>query len=185
MKKFIPVVLLVMAFMSASSQTNKNDWMVGGNFRLNTSSGNTQIAFSPNASVFITDNFAVGGGIGIDYTKTGATKNTSFGIGPMVRYYFTTVDQAVRPIVQGNLNFISQRQKVISSNISSSITGLNYFIGGGAAMFISKNVSIDALAGYDHTKFKNFSGSGGFALTIGFQVYLLKDQVDKVIRKKK
>ena len=33
--------------------------------------------------------------------------------------------------------------------------------------------------GYDHTKLK-ILGSGGFAMTIGFQVYLLKNQMDKV-----
>ena len=42
----------------------------------------------------------------------------------------------------------------------------------------------DALMGYDRTKYKNFSGSGGFAFNVGFQVYLLKDQVEKVRGKK-
>lgn len=68
--------------------------------------------------------------------------------------------------------------------MSSTNTGSNFFIGGGAAMFISKNVSIDALMGYDRTKYKNFDGSGGFAFNVGFQVYLLKDQVEKVMKKK-
>ena len=45
-------------------------------------------------------------------------------------------------------------------------------------IFINENVSIELLAGYSHTKYKDFEGSGGFNLGIGFQVYLSKKQVD-------
>lgn len=183
MKRIMTVLAISMAFTATKAQTSKNDWMVGGNFHLNTANKNTQIAFTPNAGLFVTDNLAVGGNLGINYSKSGDNKYTSFLVGPFARYYFTTQDQAVRPIVHGSFNYISTKQK-LGTVATSTNTGFNYFIGGGAAMFISKNVSIDALAGYDHTKYKNFDGSGGFAFNIGFQVYLLKDQVDKVMKKK-
>jgi Outer membrane protein beta-barrel domain len=183
MKKVMLAALAMAGVAVMNAQTSKNDWMVGGNLRINTSDNNTVIGFTPGAGLFVVDNFAVGGNLGFTYSKSGNNKTTNFNIGPFVRYYFTTETQAVRPIVQGNFNFLSSRQKV--GNVSSTNTGTNFFIGGGAALFISKNVSIDALAGYDRTRYKNFSGSGGFAFNIGFQVYLLKDQVDKVTRKNK
>jgi len=178
MKKYLILLALLTGVYYGNAQTSMNDWMVGGNFRLNTTDNNTQIAFTPNAGIFITDNFAFGGNIAVSYSKSGNNKYTAFGIGPFMRYYFTTETQAVRPILHGSFNFLSNKQKI--GSLSSTNSGTNFFVGGGAAMFISKNVSIDALMGYDRTKYKNFNGSGGFAFNIGFQVYLLKDQVEKV-----
>lgn len=176
------VISLLALITTADAQTQKNDWMVGGNFRLNTSDNNTQITLAPNAGLFVVDNFAVGGNFNLSYSKVGNTKNTSFGVGPFVRYYFTTETQAIRPVIHGTFNYISEKTK--NTNFSTTRNGSNFFIGGGAAMFISQQVSIDALIGYDRTKLKNFDGSGGLAFTIGFQVYLLKSQVEKVMGKK-
>lgn len=182
MKKILIVMALLAGVYNLNAQTAKNDWMVGGNFRLNTSDNNTQIAFTPNAGMFIAENLAFGGNFSLSYSKSGNNKYTSFGIGPFMRYYFTTESQAVRPILHGSFNFLSNKQKI--GSLSSTNSGTNFFVGGGAALFISQNVSIDALLGYDRTKYKNFSGSGGFAFNIGFQVYLLKSQVEKVRGKK-
>ncbi|MBK8139837.1 MAG: outer membrane beta-barrel protein [Chitinophagaceae bacterium] len=182
MKKIILGIAALTGLMVATAQTNQGDWMVGGNFRLNTSDNNSEISFTPSAGAFIVDNLALEGNFSLGYSKSGNNKYTTFGIGPFARYYFTTESQAVRPIIHGSFNYLSTKQKI--GNVSSTNNGTNFFIGGGAAMFISKNVSIDALLGYDRTKYKNFSGSGGFAFNVGFQVYLLKDQVEKVTGKK-
>jgi len=179
MKKILFALAFFTGISAVNAQTQKNDWMIGGNFRLNTSDNNTQIAFTPNAGLFVINNLAVGGNISLSYSKSGNNKFTSFGIGPFVRYYFTTETQAVRPMLHGSFNYLSTKNK-IGNNASSTNTGSNFFIGGGAAIFISKNVSIDALMGYDRTKYSDFDGSGGFAFNIGFQVYLLKNQVDKL-----
>lgn len=177
MKRILLTLILSTALIVTNAQTEKGDWMVGGGFRLNTSDNNTVISLAPNAGAFIIKNLALGGNFEFSYVKSGDTKVTSFGIGPFVRYYFTNAN--VRPILQGNLNFLSSKTKITGLG-SDSNTGLNFFLGGGAAIFISDQVSIDGLLGYDHTKYKGFDGGGGFAMTIGFQVYLLKHQMDKV-----
>lgn len=177
MKKMIAGLLLITGLQTVNAQTAKNDWMVGGSFRLNTSDNNTQIGFTPSAGLFIMDNFALGGNLGVTYNKFGDTRTTAFNIGPFARYYFTTESQAVRPVLQANFNFLTTKQKV--PDVYSTNTGINFFVGGGAAMFISENVSIDALAGYDRTKIENTDGRGGFAFNVGFQVYLLKGKVRK------
>lgn len=177
MKKTLAVFLLITSVHSILAQTAKDDWMAGGSFRLNTSGNNTQIGFTPSAGLFLADNFAAGANLGFNYSKFGDTKSTTFNIGPFVRYYFTTESQVVRPVLQGNFNFLTTRQKI--NNVSTTNTGINYFAGGGAAMFISKQVSIDALIGYDRTKIENQLGRGGFACNIGFQVYLLKGKMRK------
>jgi outer membrane protein len=177
MKKNLLTLILSAGFIIANAQTEKGDWMVGGGFRLNTSDNNTVISLTPSAGAFIINNLAVGGNLEFTYAKTGDTKLTIFGIGPFVRYYFTNAN--VRPILHGSLGFISQTAKTTGFP-SSTNSGLNYFLGGGAAIFISDQVSIDGLLGYDHSKIKDFEGSGGFAMTIGFQVYLHRRQVEKI-----
>ncbi len=175
--KILLSIFLLSAFAVSNAQTDKSDWMVGGNFRLNTSDNNTEIALTPNGGIFVIDNLAIGGNLTLSYTEAGSVKVTSFGIGPFVRYYFTKAN--VRPIFHFNLNFVSDKTK-ISGLASNTDDGINYFLGGGAAIFISDQVSIDGLMGYYHSSLSGFKGSGGFALSIGFQVYLLKKQVDKV-----
>src|SRR5690606_6436566 len=137
-------------FAAANAQTEQNDWMVGGNFRLNTSDNNTQIAFTPNAGIFLIDNLTFGGNLALSYSKSGNNKYTSFEIVACATQYFITESQSVRPVIHGSFNYLGTKQKII--NVSSTNTGSNFFIGGGAAIFISKNVSIDALMGYDRTK---------------------------------
>lgn len=177
MKKFLLSLLALSAFTVANAQTDKNDWMVGGNFRLNTSDNNTEIALTPDAGLFVIKNLAIGGNLALAYAKSGDAKSTTFGIGPYVRYYFTNAN--VRPILHGSLNFTSQKVK-ITGLPSTTNNGSSYFLGGGAAIFISDQVSIDGVMGYAHSKFKGFEGGGGFALNIGFQVYLLQRQMDKI-----
>lgn len=175
MKKILFTLLLTTGIIIANAQTEKGDWMVGGSFRLNTSDNSTEIALTPDAGIFIINNLALGGNLGFVYSKSGDAKVTSFGIGPFVRYYFTNAK--VRPILQGNLNFLSQKTE-ISGLPSTTNNVTSYFLGGGAAIFISDQVSIDGLMGYANSKIKNSSGNGGFALNIGFQIYLLRNQVD-------
>ena len=163
-------------YLFASAQTETGDWMVGGSFRLNTGDNNTTIGLTPNAGVFIIRNLAIGGNIGFDYSKLGNNKTTDFRIGPFTRYYFTQAN--VRPILHGSFNYVNRQNKL--PNYSNTEKGINFFLGAGAAIFLNEQVSLDALMGYNHTKLKDFDGNGGFAMTIGFQVYLLKDQVDKV-----
>lgn len=173
------MLLLATTVATVRAQTDKGDWMVGGSFRLNTS-GNTEISLTPNAGIFLIRNFAIGGNVNLNYSKDGTVKTTSLGVGPYLRYYFGSAD--VRPILHTNFNFLSSKIKVNSTSTTNN--GTNFFLGGGAAVFISPHVSLDILGGYDHTDYNSLDGTGGFALNIGFQVYLHKDQMDKVRRKK-
>jgi hypothetical protein len=179
MKKIIATHLAVLFFTALTAQTDKEDWMVGGSFRLNTLKNQTEIAFTPNAGFFAIHNFALGGQLNVEYSKVVSTKITNFGIGPFVRYYFTNAK--VRPLIHANFNYDKTRVKPGTGDASTN-SGLDYFLGGGFAAFVSDQVSLDVVMGYYHTKPQGFDGYGGFALTIGFQVYLLKRQVNRLGR---
>ncbi len=173
------IILLAIAFTFVNilvAQTNKGDWMVGGGFNLNTSGNNTVIALTPNAGTFVIDNLALGANVTLAYSKSGNIKTTAFGIGPWARYYFTQAN--VRPLLQGSFNFLSSTTK--ENSAKSTNNGTNYFLGGGAAIFLSNHVSLDLLMGYDHTKYNSLEGSGGFAMNVGFQVYLHRPQVERL-----
>ena len=174
MKRILTTILWTAVIYSANAQTEKGDWLVGGRVDLNTGENSTQIRFNPNAGYFVIDNLAVGGNFAIDYAKSGDVKATDFGLGPFARYYFTKSN--AKPLIHTAFNYISS--KVKGPNTSITNNGFNFLAAGGVALFMNQNVSLEILAGYSHTKYKDFDGSGGFSLGIGFQVYLTKKQVD-------
>jgi hypothetical protein len=168
MNKFLLSLTALLVFAATHAQTEKGDWLVGGNFQLNTAKNNTLIGLTPMAGKFIIGNLAVGGDFSLTYTKTGSDKVTQFGVGPFARYYFLST--TFRPLVQANISFLSSNSS--GSGYSSTNTGSEYFLGGGGAFFINENVSLEGLLGYDHTKYGGYDGGGGLKFTIGFQVYL-------------
>ena len=176
MRKIIMTTLLAGFFIAANAQTAKQDWIVGGRVDLNTGDNSTHIGFSPAAGIFVIDNFAIGANFLIDYNKSGDVKATDFGVGPFFRYYFTK--GMVKPLLHASVSYLSSKYK--SPAFSTTNTGTNILGAGGVAAFLNENVALEILAGYSHTNYKDFDGSGGFSLGIGFQVYLSKRQVEKI-----
>jgi hypothetical protein len=171
---------------AASAQTEMGGWLIGGNLNLNTAKNNTVIGVTPSAGYFFADNFAAGANISLDYSKyevsTGEGRSTTFGVGPFARYYFGSSN--TRPLIHGSWNFISEKDKstVFNPRTETTITrnGSQFFIGGGLAGFINRNVALEALAGYNHFKYRHAGeGSGGFLLRVGFQVYLSGSQMSR------
>ena len=159
--------------MISNAQTEKQNWLVGGRVDLNTGENSTHIGFSPGAGIFVIDNFAIGANFLIDYNKTGDVKATDFGVGPFFRYYF--LKGMVKPLIHVSVSYLSSKYK--SPAFSTTNNGINILAAGGVAVFLNENVALEILAGYSHTKYKDFDGSGGFNLGIGFQVYLNQRQL--------
>ncbi len=179
MKKCVFTLLVILVtVLTVTAQTEQGDWMVGGNLGLNTTSNNSRFSFSPSAGYFAANNLAVGVTFSYDYSKVSSIKGTTLGIGPFVRYYFGAAN--ARPFVHGEWSYVSVKAENATS--SSTVNGGNYFIAAGLAAFINPNVAIEGLAGYDHSNYRHdsYPGGGGFALKIGFQVYLSGAQVSKV-----
>ncbi len=177
MKKNLLVMLAFMAIgLAVSAQTEKGNYLVGGNVELNTSKNNTVIALTPSVGYFFLNNLAAGANVNLSYSKVGENKTTQFGIGPFARYYLGTLN--IRPFAHANINFTSNKTK--NTGGSDTYNGTNYFLGGGLAAFINRNVAIEGLAGYSHSAYAHLSGSGGFNLRIGFQIYLSHEQVSGV-----
>ena len=146
-------------------------WFVGGNASLNTGDGEFFYNISPQAGYFVAKNFAVG--VNLDYSHVkfdnpgGDFKHSTLGIGPLTRYYFGSSN--IRPFVHAEYNYLSFKQTSPSQTFKEN--GSSYFLGGGLAAFVNRNVAIEGLAGYSHQSVDDQS-SGGFSLRIGFGVYL-------------
>jgi hypothetical protein len=176
MRKILMTILLAVIFITVNAQTQKQDWIVGALIDINTGDNITHIGFSPAAGIFVIDNFAIGANLLIDYNKSGDVKATDFGVGPFLRYYF--LKGMVKPLIHASVNYLSSKYK--SPAFSTTNNGSNILAAGGVALFINENISVEILSGYSHTKYKDFDGSGGFSLGIGFQVYLGKKQIEKI-----
>jgi len=181
MKKNV-FTLLVFVVMAGTvvAQTEEGSWLVGGNLELNTGKNNTTFAISPTAAYFFADNFAGGAMFDFTHHSLGQGSTTSFGVGPLLRYYFGTGN--TRPLLQGSWNYLSTKIKVDEPESSTTVNGGEYFLGAGLAGFINRNVALEALAGYDHVKYRHDggdNGSGGFLLKVGFQVYLSGSQMSR------
>lgn len=174
MKKLLFSTALFLAFFSAANaQTEMGNWLVGGNLSLNAVKNDTRISLTPSAGYFFARNFAAGAILNVNYAKIYETKQTLFGVGPFARYYFGTLN--FRPFLDGELAF--QTQKIKNANSSNTFTSTQYFLGGGLAAFINRNVALEGLIGYSRTAPKNQDGNGGLNFRVGFQVYFNRGEV--------
>jgi hypothetical protein len=167
MKKLFTVMLLG-SFFVVSAQIEKGTVMVGGNLGLKTGDGTSEILVNPNIGFFVANNFTIGGHVNYSSRELGATKVNEFGIGPFARYYFGVT--STKPFLVTEFDFLSSTTKVGEQKITTSGTG--FLFGMGFAAFINETVAIEGITGYNYAKYKETSGSGGFAMRFGFQIYL-------------
>ena len=179
MKKIVQVLgMLILMVTAAKAQTDKGDWLVGGNLTIGTATGNSQFTVQPMGGYFFANGFAAGLNLKINSTKIGDEKRTELGAGPFARYYFNLKSPSFKPFLHAEYNLGNLVTKVPGSK-SSNTTG-SFFLGAGGAYFINSNVALEAVAGYNHTKVQSQSPENGFLFRIGFQVHLLGGEVDRV-----
>jgi hypothetical protein len=169
MKKMIFAICLLVT-TGSFAQTEKGSVMVGGNFGFRTGDGSNEFRLTPDLGFFVARNFAVGANLGYASTKNGNIRNSSFNIGPFARYYFGPT--TVKPFLHGSVGF--QTLTVKTATTKTNTNGFGFLFGMGFAAFINEAVAFEGTTGYNYSKFKNVDGSGGFALNLGFQIYLTK-----------
>jgi len=202
MKKVLLSLIAVagLAF-TTQAQTEKGNFMVGGNVELNTSKNDgaskTDLNFSvvPSVGYFITNDLAIGTGVGYEFAKSYSTlasaKSSAFVIAPFARAYkgineqFKFFGQLSVPMSFGN-------NKVGDANGDNFVkVGNNNNVGvalsPGFAFFPSKKFGIEfSVNGISYNDYrvedadgnkiggnKNFNiGANFFAPHIGVQFYL-------------
>ncbi|MDR2221748.1 MAG: porin family protein [Flavobacteriaceae bacterium] len=153
----------------------KGNWMVGSNIsKIGYSFENKSFEFmlKPTAGYFISDGIAVGlevGG-GIKTQKKPLKDQWTYTVSPFVRYYFPEgASSTGRFFGQGNIG-------VEGAEGGESKNSFAFGINAGYSHFLSRNVALEAMAGYNYSK-ANTDGAekqSGLGVAIGFQIFLGK-----------
>lgn len=191
---------LLFSANTMEAQTQKGNFMVGGELGLSTSSSTvsvdgsetegssaTQFNIAPSVGYFFVDNFAAG--IGVDYTLSTVKNNnrdeldSDLLFGPYMRYYIPFGDKAL--FFEADFGYGNSTDDITVNNEQQrAIT--NVFavgLGPGFTIFSNDNIGIEALAKYNFASSNSIlSGSGvettsnsithAFDFSVGLQVYL-------------
>jgi len=149
--RFFLVVFMVAGLVSmASAQKqpiDKGSFNIGGSFSLSTASGDlygdesvTSIAFLPGVRYFVINNLAVGVDLMVQSESYGEDSDTTFGIGPVVAYFFRIKSDKIYPYIGAGFAYASNSQ----SGHTYSTTGFQIRFGGGAAIMVKPNLAVIA-----------------------------------------
>ncbi|HEX5025239.1 MAG TPA: hypothetical protein VFV68_08195 [Agriterribacter sp.] len=190
MKKItLPLALVCLLLTSAAyAQIQKGNVLVGAdlaNFKIGLENdAGFSLDLSPKAGWFIKDNLAIGGYVqfGINKLNKSSPTETTYGIGPLVRYYVNK--EEVNLLKHGRL-FGEANAGIEGRNISDgggSTNGLGIGFGPGYAYFITENIGLETL--FKWNPLVGFGDDGfqsNFSLHFGLQIYLPgKATLDKV-----
>ncbi len=179
-KQFFISLCFLSIISTSQAQTDKGDWMVGGNMIINTTQGNKQFVFQPSGGYFFAKNFVAGAMLTFSVVQPDQVQTTTFGLGPYARYYFDLKNATFKPFLESDLSFGTQTR---DENGSRSNTTINsFFLGAGGAFFINSNVALEAVAGMNRSKVQSKSPETGFLFRFGFQVHLLNSEVARLKR---
>jgi hypothetical protein len=170
MKKILTLLIIITA-LGAQAQTDKGNIMVGGQLALSTNKDGSDFRFNPQFGYFVAKNFAVGGEMNFDFSKSGTIRVNEFGVGPFARYYFGK--SQTKPFLVTSADYISTTTKF--NNQKSSSTGWSLLAGAGFAAFLNRTVAVEGIVGYRYANYSNTEGTGGLNLSLGFQLYFGKE----------
>ena len=177
MRKIYTILLLTIALQS-TAQTEKGNIMTGGQLSLQTNKNSSSFVLNPNFGYFVGNNLALGGNLSLDFAKQGTVSASEFGIGPFMRYYIGK--SQTKPFLVFTADYLTQSVKTSTAKISTS--GYGFLLGMGFAAFLNRNVAVEGIAGYNYADYTNAEGSGGFSLSLGFQLYFGRDVVKDLKR---
>lgn len=202
MKKLLLSLVAVSAFVfNTQAQTEQGKYLVGGSAELNTfkndgaSKTNLNFAVIPSVGYFVSDNFAIGTGVGYSYAKgysaTASAQTGAFVVSPFARAY-KNITEDFKLFGQLSVPMTFATDKVGNADGSNMVkTGNDNNIGvalsPGVAFFPSKKWGIElSINGLSYNDYRvnnndgrrvggseNFSfGANFFAPKLGVQFYL-------------
>lgn len=179
MKKVFLLAATFYLITAAHSQIQKGNVIVGGDIAdfdlgLNKNS-NFRMTINPSAAWFIKDNIAVGAYINLGLDAVNGATATTYGIGPVARYYLGSNQVNTESVLRHTRAFVEGNVGIQGSNVSqgASTNGLGLGIGPGIAYFITPNIGLEGLLKYNSiVGFGNEALNSRLDLNVGFQIYL-------------
>lgn len=171
MRKFLFSALMCVFILQLSAQTEQGKILLGASsnsglsFQSQDGIEDNLVSFSLNVGggYFVIDNLAAGLNLGFSTSSQGDFSGTSLSIGPFARYYFDNV------FFGANFSFTNSNSDNGTNDFSANGSQLGLELG--YAAFLNNSVAIEPAITYFNTG-GDFDGLTGFALSIGFSIYL-------------
>ena len=188
MKQLSITLFLVISFLSASAQLEKNQLLIGGNLKGNLQNGNLLADMDLQLGYFIKDRLAVGIKIPMKYQNYDLNNNNSFslerGIIPFIQFYPLKKEGPVAWYLFAESGFLFQTRKYHNFSTGGDIIRTNtpnWVIGGGFGLnaFITNHVAFNAsLAGHfvQNIGSRQFEELSGLKANFGFVFFLKKSK---------
>lgn len=197
MKKIFIGVALMLSAMTVNAQIGQGKLFINGEFGISSKSFENDsdhkystVSITPSVGYFITDQFALGLGVGISSTRDKNTNNTvtitdaysRINISPFARYYVPTAGDKFHFFVQSRLGFAfdSRNYKTESGNNSVTRTtkenSINFRISPGFAYFPSDHWSVELLLKGFYIDQENPSGTSK-ETTVGLNINSLSPSI--------
>jgi hypothetical protein len=194
MKRLIPLSLCAFFVTNSYSQLSKGNWLVGGSISYSkensrgtdaVDSKGRNIDISGNVGYFIVSKFAAGIRLNsffskqnypqIDGTYSANTQN-NLGIGPFVRYYFLKEDNTINIFSDEGIIYSALTVKTPNTE-KSHFNSFQYYLSGGAVVFLNSSVGIELVLSYYNTKAIKYDSKGeSFQFKVGLQFHLEKEK---------
>lgn len=186
-KLLLSFALLGGVVFTSQAQTDKGDFMLGGNVSFNTiksdasgAKSSYDLSIVPNIGYFVDDNIAVGTGIGYQTARLDEAsefgKTEAFVIAPFGRYYtpitnnFKFFGQLSVPMAFGNVKEIDENLETGSKTGSS--TSIGVALSPGFAYFPSNKIGIEfAINGLSYNNYSVEDGDGNSIKGAGYDSF--------------
>lgn len=175
-------IVLLTGTCAVNAQLERGNVLIGAdlaNFDFGLSGNKpVNIQLTPKAAWFLGDNLALGAYVhfGLQKPVKGGPTNTSYGFGPLARYYVYKVNDRSVVLLNHTRFFVEANAGFEGTNVSKgggSTNGLGLGIGPGLAYFVTPNIGLEALLKYNGiVGFGSTPTSSALNLNLGFQIYL-------------
>lgn len=158
----LPVFFFVITITALIAQTvNQGAWMIGGtagfsSTKVKDQDATTSLNLSPNLGIYIIDDLAIGANISFLSTSANGNTNSSFGLGPFVRYYVAD------PI------FIQAGVDLGFEDDDATVFGASV----GYSWFLDNSLAVEPALFFKFENYKNDAADATkFGLSIGVQAF--------------
>jgi hypothetical protein len=142
--------MILVSNVNAESPTDKGVYRLSGSISYSNTNknGGTMTSITPAFIYFVYPNIAVGASILYWDFKTDNSESKTYGIGPVVRYYFGK--DAIYPFASVEYTYTKDKFESNSSGLSYKSTGHgnDVTLGLGIDYFLSKNVALEPIVRY-------------------------------------
>ncbi len=171
MKNLFLFLLLVAFTSNLNAQIQKGSKLLGGTVGVNNinedGSSITLVNVSPRVGFFLSDRFALGGGLDFTLAVGNGDTEGSVGLFPFARVYFNAI---------GMSRFFAQLDIGAQIPDLENVEGAPPMLGGlslGADFFLNENVAIEALLGYRRVQdFEADAGVNVIGLSFGVVAFI-------------